>query len=364
MSSLQSRLIAQLDQRFGATRLSQLTETIIYIDREVRYAVRDEVLGFLQRRFPTLSVVSESAEGARFRYHDSLYILSVVPFHRDLSSVGIGIVQETGESLHEQTIDSNLTINGFGRIKRIEVTVPARFALHLDRIMTISETVISTIYEWTRQFIIQMMSRTETTFASRMYSRTRTIFSSQADNGLAESIWWASFAPDGGHLYALDRDATDRVLQRVSMPGLFQMEPSALATLFITTTINLEDTFARHAIASGHCVDANLAHATYVADEPEFTQSEIAIYQTKSITIMPVVREGDNLLVATFPRQLRSEIRPRLLPHLGEFARIFQEEISPIRRVMRDIRRDASTIPFLDAFSRACGRMLRAFLDG
>lgn len=235
-------------------------------------------------------------------------------------------------------------ISTFGRYERIEVSYNIRLDAEILTLMV--STVFETAYKWfLDEKLKTLLDREGVSMRSEIYDRVRTHL--QSDE-LSSKIWFGAInlkeKSDQG-VYLFDYEHVKCSLESVKGGAANVVSnPYKIISEFINTTLPYEKMMAKEAINSNLSnFDVELENALYRDEQNLYALSEYDIYGSKSITIYPLIKEGQMRLIACFPQTVKSLVVPVLDSQKEALAERFKASGKKVQRILKMLKQKYSS---------------------
>jgi len=336
-----------------------IVATCRVLEASVHALVAERVLGSLGIDPP--SPADEDAYVFRYNYRSFRLVLgrnTSVPSQLD---VALHPLVPTEPLDNPRTATETSRFSSTGRYTAVRVTCGVGLMRHAATLCDAAVEVVQFCYRWLRTSLDRDILDHRSSLSSSIYDLFRLHLPQAADQL---------------HLYAICEGRSGRVgryvpdvaaqqhmldgLERTRGTRALVSSPAETLSLFRDTELPSEATYTLRAVESDTTVHGHFPESVYRADP--IVAAEIAMYDSETNSVQPLIRQGNMLLAVGYPRQLRESVEgtlKRLIPDITELVRASSGPL--VGKVLAAVR--AGFDRLLLTPYRA-GQILRGFLDG
>ncbi len=253
-------------------------------------------------------------------------------------------------------IEKDYKLIDCGQFETLKLFIPNRTAIDTDFIHEIVQVIFSSCYNWLQQKIYEL-TKENCIAASSLYSYIRKI--STIDEHW-KNIWFFTIKDDIA-FYLIDKSVLENgIKQNQTISKQVDRSPLRLVSEILIMKLPIHESNAKKALLLGKCIDLVIEDSIYAEKRALLTAAEIGLYGSNSVSIFPVMNEGNNLLLAAFPTKYRKDIEPVLELHkenIQEQFRYFNSKILSVWNKLKSRNREIQYGPIGEFF----GGVLKAF---
>jgi hypothetical protein len=323
-----TRLINELQELFGNPTVSDLPLVAETLEERLR-SYLDELLFFHAALF-----LPEAVPGKDLRVlqvGDEEYAINIGEDIIQSEVLSVAIVPRTLRAPQPNYRELIVNLHGVGRYQKIQIKLPVSLSIRSEPLGQLANTVFETGYEWLNRTTRTVVRQVQANLATALYDYLR-ILLPQRD--VTAQVCFGAVTKSRGY-YVIDEtmiaSAIDSVHGEAATVGV---SPARLVAEFMSKVMPFETMHCKAAIISGDCIDVDLRKSKYSGPASLYRSAEIAILSSPSISIFPLVCEGQAYLVAVFPTDLKDLLKPVFTAHKSEFAALFNNAKSSLRRIL------------------------------
>jgi len=217
-----------------------------------------------------------------------------------------------------------------GRYKRVRLCIPPDLRLDTEFLVETTQTVLSVGYAHLKQKLWAAIIREKDNLASELYESLRNLLVAPE---LLANLWLASMSHDKC-FYLLEPNVALSSLNLIGpVADDIGADPIRILAEFMTRLTEVELSHAKGVVNLGRCVDVDLRASKYKSNAFLLTQAQMAIFESATVSLFPIVRTESTWLVAFFPTEHRTAIEPTLEAHKADLQDIFRDVSGRYRNV-------------------------------
>lgn len=318
MSSPSTQIIVKtIQDELGAMRVvlneKSTLEICDYIEQYVVEKIRsvffielEKLLILEKKQFKKISVERIAVNNIVYEYKSGQSINKPTLFQVQLKQVYKG-------ELKFKSISLKKAFDSVGRYSSVQINTVHEFDRNLEILTESIKLVFETSYRWLLEFVREAVEKIQDETASSCNSVIRTLFGEK----IAENIFLWKVSKDRG-VYLVDQLTLRSALTRAKKrDGTTQLSPIEIISNFATTSTDLNKVAAKIAIQENKIIHGDFSVTDY--SDTRHDQTETIIYQSRSFAAQPLVRDGEYLLIAGYPSELRQTVEMTLANEKDRF---------------------------------------------
>lgn len=299
---------------------------------------------------------SKASRDSKIRLRNAEYKIRVAEDLIEHEVLGVALVNETVWAERPRYRQVQVALRGIGRFKRISLYLPVGLKIDRDSFEALANSVFETGYVWLDQATRRVVRRTEAAVADILYSYLRALV---PHPDVTDSVWFGAVSK-GHAYYVLDEVTVASAISAIhEQESVLGKSPARLVSELLTRILPYELIHAKRAVIGGQCIDVDLRTSRYSETESIFLSAEISIFGSPSISVFPVVRDGESYLIAAFPTRFKATLKPVLEQHRQEFENRFRSSTKPLRRIFTQLQFQRRSVPYIQI-----GELLGGLLRG
>lgn len=297
-----------------------------------------------------------------FVIDDQLYELS---FGNLQTKFITSIVNKTPGKKPARTRKFDLPIQGGGRYNEVQLHCDTIFLPLHEFLLGIIKDTVETVYRWLEVEIETYLHFMQQGAVDDLYQYLRIILPST----LVDKIWLYAIIKQKG-IYVLDLLARQSAIRTASeRDQRLTISPLELSVIFQTTPVEFKETFTKAAVERDEPVGGDFTTPPYIATGIQLAEMEI--YQDKYNVVQPLVREGEILLAAGYPQDLRDKVEQLLYSHRDDIRLRLQQKKTAYDRIVEFLGSKYKLVEgvgFLERIAGIAGKFFgsatRSFMEG
>jgi hypothetical protein len=151
-------------------------------------------------------------------------------------------------------------------------------------------------------------------------------------------------------MYALDHESALKIIDTAVKRGhRTDIAPAVVVSSLLTQKLPFAKMHSRRAVERKHTHEFDLMEGEYLQEAPIHAASEIIVSGRKKQAVYPIVWEGENHLLVSFPQDMRIAMEPVLETYAHSMADLFRAHRNSISKLIRYIRKESRSYDMLQA---------------
>lgn len=306
-------LAVELNKLYGAAKIPQLPEVVEAADAFLLLYVVERIRLNCALFIPQCKQTADT--GVWFRSRGVDFEILTSERISKYEEFDIAFIRRDYRQDMTVTTAGSANVNEVGRYKNVVVESSAGLSIRGDDVARFAATLIEVTYRWIRETLERLVKADESEMVRALYSDFR---SACVNDRLRETLVFAAVTK-GHTLYLVDREyAMHAMAIAARASAAFMESPARVVAEILNTDIPYDLSMSKIAIDTGRTRTADFQRAKYKDATGAFLPfAEAIVHASKAVAVYPIVREGNELLVAVAPSTLRQEVE-RTFPPIAE----------------------------------------------
>lgn len=261
----------------------------------------------------------------RFFFDITLFELKVV--ESPISSTIVHISIQAVNSKRKVLKPLKVKFASSGRFNEIHLSLEPTFLDLQNRFAEFAQVVFESGYRWLIEFVNETVEKINDDASQRCYSVLRKLFKEE----IASRVFlWKVTGLKG--IFLVDDLTLRNAITNASKRNVSEnTSPIEVGMSFSTTYIDFDKTLANIAINEKRIVQDEFRALKYT--DTGFDITEIIVFQTENVAVQALVTEGKNMLVASYPAEIRKFIDVTLQKEAFKFGEILSKSENNVENV-------------------------------